>query len=355
VSSPQVAGLFALLKQVHPEWSAAAAKSALMTTASIDVRDNDRVSLADPFDMGAGHVNPGSPAAAGSSFNPGLVYDAGLLEYFGFLCDEGPEVFTEPEATCAFPGEHRGPDHRHGPQRAVDRRVVGAGRQDDPADRHQRGRHHTDLCGVGGRRGRVRRDRVADFVRARPRELADLHRDVRERVRTDRRVASRFAHLDQRGLRRAFADLRQGHAVEAPAQVTGEGEAGSVSFDVSFGYTGDYTPAAHGLEPATVFQDDVAQDPDQSFDPSDVGDGAVAHEITTNGSARLRLAIPPDAVTDPGIDIDLFLYDSAGNEVASSTLAGTDELIDLKVPGRRHVHRVRAWPADPAGTEAPRR
>jgi hypothetical protein len=124
----------------------------------------------------------------------------------------------------------------------------------------------------------------------------------------------------------------KGSLFEAPAQLTGEGESGTVSFDVSFGYTGAYTAAGHGLEPATVFVDDVAQDPDQTFAPSDVGNGAVAHQITTNGSARLRLAIPPDAVVDPDIDIDLFLYDSAGNEVASSTLGGTDELIDLELP-----------------------
>ncbi len=42
MSSPHVAGLFALLKQAYPDWSAAAAKSALMTTADQKVRDNDR-------------------------------------------------------------------------------------------------------------------------------------------------------------------------------------------------------------------------------------------------------------------------------------------------------------------------
>src|SRR5690606_12656006 len=55
----------------------------------------------------------------------------------------------------------------------------------------------------------------------------------------------------------------------APAAVTGSGESGSASFDVSFGYTGDYAAAAHGLVPATVIIDNVLHDPDQTFDPND--------------------------------------------------------------------------------------
>ena len=58
MSSPHVAGLFALLKQAHPNWSPAAAKSALMTTSYQDVVKEDGVTRADPFDMGAGHVDP---------------------------------------------------------------------------------------------------------------------------------------------------------------------------------------------------------------------------------------------------------------------------------------------------------
>ena len=82
MSSPHVAGVFALLKQAHPEWSAAAAKSALMTTAYQNVLDNDRMSPADPFDMGAGHIRPGGEWTAKNNItDPGLVYDAGLFEY----------------------------------------------------------------------------------------------------------------------------------------------------------------------------------------------------------------------------------------------------------------------------------
>ncbi len=42
-----------------------------------------------------------------------------------------------------------------------------------------------------------------------------------------------------------------------------------------------------------------------------------------------------DDVTGPGAanaDLDLFLYDSDGNEVASSTSGGTQEIIDLVLP-----------------------
>ena len=89
MSSPHIAGLFALLKQANPGWSAAAARSALMTTAYQDVVDNDRISPADPFDIGAGHVNPGEAVRKGSAFQPGLVYDAGLFEYAALYLRRG--------------------------------------------------------------------------------------------------------------------------------------------------------------------------------------------------------------------------------------------------------------------------
>ena len=72
MSSPVTAGIYALLKQAHPDWSAAMAKSALMGTADTDVRDNDRVSQAGPFAMGAGMVNPGKVAEAGFAVQPWL-------------------------------------------------------------------------------------------------------------------------------------------------------------------------------------------------------------------------------------------------------------------------------------------
>ena len=108
MSSPHVAGLFALLKQANPDWTAAMAKSALMTTARQGVLDNNRTSAADPFDMGAGHVNPGSAVKKGSSFQPGLAYDAGILDYMGFMCDNNSNLVIEASEIAAArlrPGE----------------------------------------------------------------------------------------------------------------------------------------------------------------------------------------------------------------------------------------------------------
>ena len=101
MSSPIVAGMYALLKQVHPDWSAAAAKSALMTTANSSVLDSDRLSPATPLATGSGMARTGGPALRGSAFNPGLIYDAGLGQYQGFLCDEGRDGVPDSEATCA--------------------------------------------------------------------------------------------------------------------------------------------------------------------------------------------------------------------------------------------------------------
>ena len=115
----------------------------------------------------------------------------------------------------------------------------------------------------------------------------------------------------------------------APALVTGSGESGSASFDVAFGYTGSYSAAAHGLEPAIVTSDNVVQDPDQNFDPADGYSNL--HQFNLSGAALFRVAMPPES-TAAGVDIDIFVFDPNGDQVASSTQSGTDELVDILLP-----------------------
>nr|WP_306270360.1 S8 family serine peptidase [Ornithinimicrobium sp. HY1793] len=87
MSAPHIAGLGALLKQQYPDWSPAAIKSAMMTTAR-DVDDaGDPIKLlgeeASPLNYGAGEVRPAP------SYNPGLVYDAGWDEWLNYACSIG--------------------------------------------------------------------------------------------------------------------------------------------------------------------------------------------------------------------------------------------------------------------------
>lgn len=96
MSCPHVSGLAALLKGAHPEWSPAAIRSALMTTAYTAYKNGQKLQdvatgkPSTPFDHGAGHVDPIS------ALNPGLVYDLTVDDYLNFLCALN---YTESEIT----------------------------------------------------------------------------------------------------------------------------------------------------------------------------------------------------------------------------------------------------------------
>lgn len=87
MSCPHVSGVVALLKGAHPKWSAAAIRSAVITSANpLDnslnpIRDNGKKhQLASPLAMGAGHIDPNR------ALDPGLIYDATPKDYINLLC-----------------------------------------------------------------------------------------------------------------------------------------------------------------------------------------------------------------------------------------------------------------------------
>ncbi|XVF51178.1 hypothetical protein PTKIN_Ptkin04bG0163600 [Pterospermum kingtungense] len=90
MAAPHVSGIVALLKAIHPDWSPAAIKSALVTTARTKdascfplFAEGSPQKLANPFDFGGGIVNPNGAA------DPGLVYDMSTSDYVHYLCAMG--------------------------------------------------------------------------------------------------------------------------------------------------------------------------------------------------------------------------------------------------------------------------
>jgi subtilisin family serine protease len=88
MSAPHVTGLAALLVQAHPTWTPDQIKSALMLSARQNVVKEDGVTPADPFDMGAGHVNANSAVSPGVTMN--ATFDDYLDFYFGTYFDGSP-------------------------------------------------------------------------------------------------------------------------------------------------------------------------------------------------------------------------------------------------------------------------
>ncbi|KAG5602565.1 hypothetical protein H5410_033935 [Solanum commersonii] len=88
MSCPHLSGIVALLKIEHPDWSPAAIKSAIMTTADQSNHEgqpilDERKFLADVLAIGSGHVNPSKAS------NPGLIYDINPMNYTQYLCGLG--------------------------------------------------------------------------------------------------------------------------------------------------------------------------------------------------------------------------------------------------------------------------
>lgn len=95
MAAPHVAGSAALLKQVHPDWSPADIKSALMSTATTEVwLDEERTERASVLDQGAGRIDLARAA------NPGLLFDRPSLSFGRVARGPGEAAFRELTVTA---------------------------------------------------------------------------------------------------------------------------------------------------------------------------------------------------------------------------------------------------------------
>jgi subtilisin family serine protease len=333
MSSPHVAGLFALLKQVNPDWSAAAAKSALMTTAYQSVLNNDRVNQANPFQQGAGHVNPGRPQNKGSAFQPGIVYDAGINEYLGFLCDARPQLFTDPAGTCADLEEAGVPTKAYNlnlpsigvgslPGQVTVERTVTSVAKDN-----------------GNRKYTVSVVEPEGYdISVSPSSFSLKSGDTVKYEVTITNVSAplgqfRFGSLtwnENSGQYKAYSPIAvRGSAFAAPLAVSGTGD--SISYNVSFGYSGSFEANPHGLEAAATSEHTILDDPTDSQCSLTTPNRIEVPVTVDSGTPVARFALFDDFTDGTGTDLDLCVF-------RGTTLVGTsggstsEEQITLRDP-----------------------
>jgi subtilisin family serine protease len=318
MSSPHVAGLAALLKDLHPTWSPMAIKSALMTSA-YDVLDGPNTNPLVIFRQGAGHVKPNSAAS------PGLVYDSSFNDWLAFLCGTTTGVSA---ATCSA--------------------LSGAGYSLDASDFNSASFAIGDLAGsqtlkrtvtnVGG---------SAATYTASVTGLSGFTATVTPSSFTIAPGASKTFTLTVTRTTATLAAYVGGQltwtgggkavrspivvrpvALAAPREVSGTG--GPISYSIKFGYTGTFTASARGLVPAMTNAGTVTDDPTDNFVPG--GPGTRSFPVTIPaGTTYARFSLF-NAFTDGADDLDLYVANAAGTIVAASGGGSADEEANITSP-----------------------
>jgi subtilisin family serine protease len=298
MSSPHVAGLAALFKQLHPDWSPMMIKSALMTTAS-DVLDGPNTHPLVIFRQGAGHVQPNS------AMDPGLVFDSNITDWIGFLCGTqlpasyctsrgipvvAPSQFNTPSiAISALAGS-----------RTVTRTVTNVG---------ARGTYNVSVTGLTGFNVTVS---PASFT-LNPGQTQTLTISIERTTAALNAYTGGYLTWSDGTHRVRIPVVAVPVALAAPAQVSG-------TYNVTFGYTGPFTATARGLVPAQTFGGSISNGEFLEF-PVTIPAGTTY--------ARFSLF---DANVSPASDLDMYVFNSAGTQVGYSGSGTSAEEINLSNP-----------------------
>ena len=352
-SAPEAAGVAALLKEAHPDWSPSTLKSALMTSAyqGVVIDDEDH-SPANPFDMGAGHIDPNK------AVEPGLVYDSAFSDHAAYLCGLVEPPFSDAEcaalAQAGFPSDAR---DLNLPSiaiaelitgDAVTRRVTNVGPPASftvavrpPLDMEMFVEPSTLVLGTG---------QTAEF-------------SVRFVDRSGSRDLWDFGELEWfDGTRSIVSPVAvQPVTMRPPPELRLSGASGEVIAPIAFGYDGEYFAGVHGLrapvldaatgQPPRAFVDD---DPSNNFTlPPNISGapGITAHGLNVpNNQLYLRISLF-DELTDGNDDLDLYLLycptlDNC-TQIAESGGFTSDEEINVILPeGGTYIALVHGFETD---------
>ncbi len=304
MSTPHVAGVAALLMQAHPDWSPAAIKSALMTTARQSVSASDGVDAAIPFDFGAGHVVPNL------ALDPGLVYDVSADEFDAFACGNALSAVSATRCTdLAAAGFDTDAANLNQPSIALERLASSRTITRRVTNVSEEAQSYTaEVVAPAGLSVSVDPGNLS----LGPGQSASF--DVNFTFESGPLDQWRFGSLTWVGPEHdVFSSIAiRPISVTAPAQVTAFGESGSLSFPIEFGYTGSYLPGVHGLRLPLIINGSVDNDSTKTF-TFRTDNGVTAHLIDVPpDQAYLRFALF-DSLTDGNDDLDLYVFFCSDN------------------------------------------
>jgi hypothetical protein len=292
MASPHIAGFGALLLGKNPLWSPAAVKSAIMTTA-YDLVDTAGEDVQDVFAQGAGHVDPARIAS------PGLIYDAGIADWLGFLQGLGFDQQVPPIAAKDLNLPSIGLGKLAGTQK-VTRTVtaLAAG-------------SYTASIDVPGVTASVSPDTLDLKEGEQAAFTVTFHNDG---APLDAFATGFLTWTSDETTVRSPVAVRP-VTVIAPASVsaTSAGDTGSVEIPVTLGTSQPVDIAVNGLVQAVTSQVSLVPGPANPFpDPSN----DVRNVTVPAGSTLARFAVN---AADPAADFDLFVLSPTGVLFSSAT------------------------------------
>jgi hypothetical protein len=287
MSSPHIAGIGALMKQRHPDWSPAMIKSALMTTAS-QLRNNGTPIAGGPFAIGSGHVDPNK------AVDPGLVYDAGFNDWLGFLCGSGQA--TGCGALTIDPSNLNYPSIAIGSlvgAQVVTRKVTNVG-----------GASATYTASVVAPAGVMVSVSPTSFTIAPGATQTYTVTFTRTTAALNAYAVGSISWADGSHVVRSPFAVRP-VILAAPAEVTSTGSA--INYPVSFGYTGAFGTQARGLVAATTTAGTVSDDPGDDFGGIGAPGTTSFPVVVPTGTTLFRVALF-DGESDGADDLDIYVY-----------------------------------------------
>lgn len=346
MASPHVAGLFALLKEAHPDWSAAMAKSAVMTSARQNLKKTQGEDAADAFDIGAGHIVPAS------AFDPGLVYDVSFFEYLAFSCGNNVQLVSD--GSCAFLTDTLGLPS-DGSQLNLASIAIAEFIGSETINRTVT----SVTAGTTTFTVAVEAPEGIDVVVS-PTSLELAQGESAEYsvtfsanadVNAGEWTFGSVTWNNDAGASPARSPIAiRPQELAVASEVKGIGVDGALSFAVGFGYTGDYSAGTHGLAEASIEAGNVLDDPGNSF--AFQGPGTTLHLAVLSADTQVARWSLFNEATDGNDDLDLYVYYCPGGAcslIGSSGNSDSNEEVTLSNPASGlYAIFVHGWQTDGA-------